>query len=407
MIQPGRKDDTTPRLLQKHQRRPTGALADTSNPETIKPQGDYPLTVGMSTLYSIGHEVRFSGAGWQGGYELRCSSDGHVFYVWKPPVPRIEDQVLDCVIYLYPSVGQAAAGEQAGGTGFLVGMQSEANESRSYLYAVTNSHVIREGESPVIRLNTKDGNKAILELDQEQWVHHQDGDDIAVCPFALANPNHYAYRVIPRSMFLTKGLIEQHNVGAGDDVFMVGRFISHEGRQRNTPIVRFGNISMMPWEPITHERGIQQESFLLEMRSLSGFSGSPVFVDVEVGGYLLGVDWAHMASYEKVKKVNPITGRLENVPEGHVVKSNSGQMAAVPAWKLQELLDQEELVAQRKRSDEQLARQAENSPAVLDIRMPAPETDLPVNPANTFTKDDFEDALDRVSRREPPPDQGS
>lgn len=358
----------------------------------------------MSTLYSAGHEVQFTDAGWKGGYESRCSSDGHIFYVWKPPVPRIEDQVLDCVIYLYPSVGDAEAGQRAGGTGFLVAVPSETSESRFYMYAVTNSHVIREGRSPVIRLNTKDGNKAVLELAQEQWVHHQDGDDIAVCPFALANPNHYAYKVVPRSQFLTKELAQQHNVGAGDDVFMVGRFVSHEGRQRNTPIVRFGNISMMPWEPIEHARGIEQESFLLEMRSLSGFSGSPVFLIRGTIDYLLGVDWAHMASYDEVKKMNPNTGRLEGVPEGYVVKSNSGQMAAVPAWKLQELLDQEELVTQRKRSDERLEKQANLGPAVLDVRLPKAETGSSGGESGAFTQDDFEDALDRVSRREPPPD---
>lgn len=358
-------------------------------------------------LYAAGRELQWAEAGWRGGYELRWSSDGCLFYVWKPPVPRIADQILDCVIYLYPSTSDAAEGRRAGGTGFLVGVLSKVSESRAYMYAVTNSHVIREGRSPVIRLNTKDGDKAVLELGQEHWVHHQDGDDVAVCPLALANPERYAYRYIPQEQFLTKELVEQFDVGPGEDVYMVGRFVSHEGRQRNTPITRFGNISMMPWEPIKHARGIEQESFLLEMRSLSGFSGSPVFLIKGSRGYLLGVDWAHLASYEEVKKRNEKTGRLEDVPEGYVVKSNSGQMAAVPVWKLQELLDQEKLVMQRERADEEFLRNAESSPAVLDMRTPGAEANPPDDESGIFTKDDFEDALDRVSRRESPPDQES
>ncbi|MDP9383051.1 MAG: hypothetical protein M3Q29_23515 [Chloroflexota bacterium] len=216
------------------------------------------MTVGTSLLYAGGYELRWDGAGRRGGYEPRLSSDGRTFYVWKPPLPRIEDQILDCVVYLYPSVEDAEAGKRVGGTGFLVGIPSKVNESRVYLYAATNSHVIREGKSPVIRLNTKEGKKAVLELAQEDWVHHRDADDVAACPFVLADPDAYGHRFIPQSQFLTEGSIRELDVGPGDNVYMVGRFVSHEGHQRNIPIVRFGNISMMPWEPIRHERGIDQ-----------------------------------------------------------------------------------------------------------------------------------------------------
>jgi hypothetical protein len=53
-------------------------------------------------------------------------------------------------------------------------------------------------------------------------------------------------------------------------VFMVGRVITHEGKQKNLPSARFGNITMMPVEPLRHMRGINQESFVVEMRSIGG-----------------------------------------------------------------------------------------------------------------------------------------
>ena len=59
---------------------------------------------------------------------------------------------------------------------------------------------------------------------------------------------------------------------------MVGRFVSHEGKQQNSPAVRFGNIAMMQKEKIIDERGVAQESFLVEIRSLPGYSGSAVLI---------------------------------------------------------------------------------------------------------------------------------
>jgi len=59
---------------------------------------------------------------------------------------------------------------------------------------------------------------------------------------------------------------------------MVGRFIGHDGHQRNTPAVRFGNIAMMPDEKIKAADGTEQEGFLVELRSVPGCSGSAVYI---------------------------------------------------------------------------------------------------------------------------------
>jgi len=351
-----------------------------------------------------------------GNYELRHSVRGQPVYLWKKSVPRILEVFLNSVVYLYPSAGDADAGTAAGGTGFVISVPSEAHEGYGYEYCVTNSHVIREaeGNSPIIRLNTKDGGRDVIETGQEHWVHHQDGDDLAVCLLALADTDYFKYSALPHTFFLTEEYMKQQSIGPGDEVLMVGRFATQEGRQQNTPVVRFGNISMMPWEPIMHGRGYTVESFLIETRSLSGFSGSPVFVyhapttpypqnlpPREQGTWLLGVDWGHLPIYEKVKEKN----RKDDVPEGWVVQSNSGQMAVAPAWKLQELLDQEELVVQRKAADEDLAKRRESSPVVLDMLSEnTGQTERPAQNPEPFAKKDFEDTLDRVSRPVSPPD---
>lgn len=301
---------------------------------------------------------------------------------------------------MYPSVEEAEAGERAGGTGFLVGVPSEVHSGVTYQYAVTNSHVIREGNSPVIRLNTQDGGTDFLPLSRDDWVHHQYGDDLAVCPLEFSLDTH-KFSLLTQDWFITKEEMEEYDIGPGEDVFMVGRFIQHEGGQRNTPVVRFGNISMMPWEPVTNMRGIKQESFLVEMRSLSGFSGSPVFVHIppfafrpgkgalEVAAYfwLLGVDWGNFPIYEKVREGK---GGNEPVEEGWVVRSNSGQAMVVPAWQLQELLDQKDLAVARKRKDDEIKREQERSGAVFDVQTEDAESPRQADEhPNAFTGDDF------------------
>lgn len=281
-------------------------------------------------------------------------------------MPRINDQLLDSVIYLYPTIDAANEGLSAGGSGFLVGVLSKRKPDRAYIYAVTNSHVIKEGRSTVIRFNTQQGDISTAPLTQENWIHHRDGDDVAVAGLA-GNFDALKIKFIHLQMFLTEEIITKHNIGPGDETFMCGRFVGHDGKQKNTPSVRFGNISMMPLEKVKHPRGLEQESFLIEMRSLSGYSGSPVFVYLEhatvrpsettlplvrdeVGPWLLGIDWAHITTYEKVKERDRIT----DTTQGYIVPSNSGQMAVVPAWKLYDLLHDEKLVAEREQMDSKL-----------------------------------------------------
>jgi hypothetical protein len=131
---------------------------------------------------------------------------------------------------------------------------------------------------------------------------------------------------------------------------------------------------MMPGEPILHPRGIKQESFLVETRSLGGYSGSPVFTfqhhpprgsllisgnpELKMPDFLIGVDWGHLPITEPVRD-------KDGVPrtEGWRVESNSGQMAVVPAWKLREMLESDGFKAVRALSDEAVRLLAERQKA--------------------------------------------
>lgn len=367
-------------------------------------------------MYHQRHEPPPTLYGDPGGYELRYSVRGQPFYVWKKPVPRISDMILDCVAYIYPSVNHAQAGEKWGGSGFLVGVPSEVHEDWNYVYCVTNRHVVQPMQSPVVRLNTEDGSNDLIELTPDDWIYHQDGDDLAACPIAFKDPKYYKYSMLHPTMFITKEIIEQQHIGPGDEVYMVGRFVTHQGQQQNTPVARFGNISMADTQLIRNEWGLLQESFLIETRSLSGFSGSPVFLfisplDVAPAEYgereprtwLLGVDWGHMRSFEPVLKKHDDPHRHDLVPVNQewMVPSNSGQAQVVPAWKLQELLDQEDMRMARRQEDEQTGRWKKESSATFDTHT-SDQSDEEHSP---FSRDDFFRNLKKVAKKQNQPSQ--
>jgi hypothetical protein len=341
----------------------------------------------------------------------RCE---HTFYAWKWAVTRINDDLLDCVIYLYPSVEHAKKGERVGGTGFLLAVPTKLNPDKAFIYAITNSHVIREAKSPVIRLNTADGMTEVWPLAADHWLHHPDGDDLAITLLAGLDKSKHKWKSVDVGMLVTKGDLTKYDIGPGDDVVMVGRFMNHEGRQRNTPSARFGNISMMPWEPVLHGRGIYQESFLVETRSLGGYSGSPVFTfqpgpprgtmvlknaeKEAMPDFLLGVDWGHLPITERVLDKDG-----EPVAQEWFVKSNSGQMAVVPAWRLRDLLDMEALVRVRDLGELALKSLAEQGPVLDDVGWTPPRGP---RPERLKIDDPLDMAVKRILKKGKPPADG-
>lgn len=342
-------------------------------------------------------------------------------------MPKIAQHYLDCSVYLYDSQQAAEAGENFGGSGCLIQVESDPHTKRAadgrptkdvvyfppHLYAVTNAHVVRG--FPVIRLNTVDDTIDVLNLSVNDWICHPNGDDLAVAPIQLPTSKHN-YFPLNSAYFVHRDDMERGTIGAGDDTFMVGRFITHGGRQRNTPSLRFGSIAMLPFDNVKLESGHSQEAFLVETRSISGYSGSPVFVyrpkETRVaapprdrfdlrsnwGGEsrytaitdlvgipeLLGIDCGHIQKYEKV------VDRIGNPhPQGWKVSSNTGMAIVIPAWRLVDLFNKPELIMQRKEKDDEYLREREHEEVVVSDSEKSDE----------FTRGSYEDALRRASSR--------
>src|SRR2546425_389572 len=113
----------------------------------------------------------------RGRWRERRSARGFPYWVWERSMPRLPSWLPKAVVYLYPTEDHARQGARSGGTGFLIGIGSDLtdkgqDDGPTSLYAVTNSHVIREADSPVIRINTLDGVLDVLPLTGDDWYHH-------------------------------------------------------------------------------------------------------------------------------------------------------------------------------------------------------------------------------------------
>jgi hypothetical protein len=336
--------------------------------------------------------------------------------VWERDVevPRVSDELLETAVFIYPSVEDARGRSSYGGSGFLAGVTFDNGGEEweigepIHVYVVTNRHVVLGG-SRVVAITDTAGHTNVVELD---WVLHPDGDDVAVAHLFPYLP---IGKCVGLHQFMTEQVLKDHAFGPGDDVTMTGRFIGLDNRVHNTPTARFGHLSMGKTERVKSDwTGLQQESLLVEMRSLPGYSGSAVFVDSGPWGinnipnsremgklWLLGIDWGHIPRYVPVlaptgKK--PPDPQYVPVPEGLVVQENSGMAAVVPAWKIRELLLDDDGLREKRDTAERIWRM-QNEVKGGSV---APDSVVAGQGEPAMTRGQFENALPKVSRSNKP-----
>jgi hypothetical protein len=264
---------------------------------------------------------------------------------------RVPDEIQKCVVFVGLPVRMRK--DQVGigfkGTAFFVGVPSESIEGLDYVYLVTAKHVAKslEGKKFLVRINTRAGRAAVLMGEGTQWWYHPTDESVDVGLITFAPPPEYDYMRIQTSSFLSDEVIRDTNIGPGDEVFITGLFAQLSGLERNLPIVRMGNIAMIPGESVTTSLG-DIEAYLVEARSIGGLSGSPAFVretGAEGAGsfYLLGLMHGHWDVPAKGR-----SGMGGMYSKGAV---NVGIAIVVPAKKILEVLNQPRLVEIRRADD--------------------------------------------------------
>jgi len=201
---------------------------------------------------------------------------------------------------------------------------------------------------------------ALVRQDKNRWWRHPDRTvDVAVAPLPISDKLDVMH--VPTSMFLTR----EHfgtRIGLGDEVFITGLFVPTAGEGPNTPIVRAGNLAMVPRFRVRF-RGEDVDVMLIEVRSLGGLSGSPVFAreTLHLPGvthdnktsfltgssrdfHLIGLTSGHWDVDER--ELNAPYAEVKNKCDPHGV--NMGIAVVVPASKILEVLEHSDLKEQRR-----------------------------------------------------------
>ena len=302
---------------------------------------------------------------------------------------RIPDQLIKCVAFIarYPE-------EQFGGTGFIVGVKQEPRMILCHL--VTAKHVaeaIEPGEA-IFAVNGKDGSPFFLRTGDQKWFYHPtepEHVDVAVMPIGSPRFNEYDVSYVQEETFADDSVIAKYGIGLGDETITIGLFTRFVGSTHLIPIVRTGNIAMMPRDKVPVKQFGEMEAYLAEGRSIGGLSGSPVFCRSTVNMPMQTEDGkrAHLSGLGPLHFLGLMHGHWDlplsfsSAEQAEAV--NMGVSIVVPAKKIRETLYHPELVAMR----EEHAREVKNSTLLTaDTAFTAP-----------ITKEEFEAALKKVSRK--------
>ncbi|MDE2031042.1 MAG: hypothetical protein KGI58_02145 [Patescibacteria group bacterium] len=273
----------------------------------------------------------------------------------------IPDEMKKCVAFLCIKNKEGVI--TPGGTGFFISVASKTNSNRIYTYFVTARHnIIAIGQKDFwLRINSKDGK--LLELpgnSNVKWFynpnHEQNPADVALMRFPIFENKIDALAVPPPMYEKTEELINSGELGIGNEVFITGLFTRLSGKQENLPIIRMGNIAMIPNEKVPTKDFGNMDAYLIEARSIGGVSGSPVFfckpqqtnkgfipgVEFYLGGLIHG----HWDTLEE-----NIDSFLATEDAKESKNINMGIAIVTPIAKIIETLNCEELMQERVEND--------------------------------------------------------
>jgi len=268
---------------------------------------------------------------------------------------QINSDLLRSVVFICEGPQVGASTPVPVGTAFVVALEPTPGIARRWKYLVTAAHVLDDIVSSDktdgyiwIRFNGKDGQLRTESTRASDWIHHRDrGADIAALRWPLQDDigDHVAWSM---AVQLSDDLIQEFQFGPGDDVYLIGLFAPVEGKKRNIPIVRAGNIAAMPAEPIfLPKRRAAASVFLIEAKSMGGLSGSPVFA--HFGHNRMMVDEKGLANRRTFKGLPTFwMGIMHGHYEQGQDKTNMGIAVVTPHEQVVSVINSESEIEARK-----------------------------------------------------------
>ncbi|HEX8798367.1 MAG TPA: hypothetical protein VF772_07140, partial [Terriglobales bacterium] len=278
---------------------------------------------------------------------------------------RLPDRILHTAFL----IGFKKETPQYAGSGFVVAVPGA--RANSHLYLVTAKHLAERMECcPIIMgFSYRDGSKALVEADDVHWYAHPTeaaAVDVAATPFAPAQRDQLDLEPVPEHLFSSGERMGKASIGVGDEITAIGMFTRFSYEDRHLPIVRTGNLAMLPTLRIPVKNFEPMEAYVAE---IEGLSGSPLWVRPTASFN------AGQKDGGEEKQSVPLNGDTEMIFLGllhgrweigeramqglsaqYTKNMTSGMSIIVPAHKILEVINQPELAAMRKKKDEEPAK---------------------------------------------------
>jgi hypothetical protein len=179
----------------------------------------------------------------------------------------VQDQIRKCVVFIGYQMADSTF--RFAGSAFFMG-QDTGTERVKNVFLVTARHVIdgirKLGLNEVfVRGNTSTGASTWAKCESSNWLVHPTDPSVDVALLRTGVPQGWDHLAIPVSMCATAQRMATHEVGLGDEVFIVGLFRHHHGTRKNIPIVRVGNLAALTEDKVMTDFGLM-DAYLIEAR---------------------------------------------------------------------------------------------------------------------------------------------
>lgn len=241
-----------------------------------------------------------------------------VFSTWRQvSKPKIPDDVIKSVQFMYDSAKDAHQKQNPRATAFLISVEGVRPEIR-HIFIITCGHCVDRRQNRFIRIEKTVGDPIVIESKNLEWVGRNDAD-LAIAHLELISSEYHEYFSIPSFCFQSK---DDYEKLSNEEVVIIGCNTISD----STPEIRYGHI-LKQNEIIEGKQSSGRNSIILSTPCQSGFSGSPsLLFGKELPMPIIGVVWA---------TIDPDN----SIPEGSA--------CVLPAYMVREVLESEDEIGHR------------------------------------------------------------
>ena len=247
-------------------------------------------------------------------------------------MPTIPDDLVKSVAILLSETGKPI------GTAFVAEHRMVDGDFFDAFYLVTCEHCVKGR----VTARFSDGSSTVIS--PSNWRKPKTCDDVVAFEVTdLVAPARGAIGSINTGSIVKPG--EPH-FGIGTELYMLGLLVDEQDIGQNIPRARFGNLSAFADDrvPMEQGNGAKRPCHLGDMRSRTGFSGSPVIGYLEIPaldghvGYRNRLFGVHSGQHAERIRVPSESGYTPlDIP--------SSMTRIVPAWEILSLIEKDEVFA--------------------------------------------------------------